>query len=78
MICVFFVVWLLGLFQRALGQLLDDGDHFLDRDDYMHLRIVGEDDEGDGEDHASEESRSYLERGSLLYLVCVDNTSVGN
>ena len=72
------MVWLLWLFQWALGQLLDDGDHFLDRDDYMHLRIVGEDDEGDGEHHASEESRSYLERGSLLYLICMDDASVCN
>ena len=39
---------------------------------------MGEDDEGHGEDHACEESRSYLERGSLLDLICVDDTSVGD
>ena len=44
----------------------------------MHLRIMGEDNEGNSEDHACEESRSYLERGSLLDLICVDYTCVSD
>ena len=57
---------------------MDDGDNLFDRDDYMYLCIMGEDDEGDGEDHACEESCSNLERGSLLDLICVDDTSIGD
>ena len=44
----------------------------------MYLCIMGEDDEGDSEYHTCEESRSYLERGSLLDFICVDDTSVGD
>lgn len=60
LIGVLFLVRQFWLLEGALRQLLDDCDDFLDRDDHVHLGVVGEDDEGHGKHHACEQSRRDL------------------
>ena len=76
LVCVLLVGRLFRFLERALGQLLDNCNDFLDRDNHMYLGVMGENNESDSEYDTREQGRCDLVRRSLSNAFRVGDSRV--